>query len=98
MTFPVQHGGGTPRKLVVPAGAMTEIVPHEDVRRYLEIQNDSAGNRVHLCFSDNDVAADDIGLYLDPGAVYTMNSTNRTPVRITCFSAAGTNLYIQPGR
>ena len=98
MSNPIQHGGGPPGKIVVPATTMTLIEAHRDNRRYLEIQNDSGGARVHLAISDADDAADDIGLYLDPGGVYTMNSTNLSPARITCYSATGTTLYIQPGK
>lgn len=98
MSNPIQHGGGPPGKIVVPATTPTLIEARRENRRYIEIQNDSAGNRVHLAISDSEEAADDIGLYLDPGGVYTMNSTNLSPARITCYSAAGTNLYIQPGK
>lgn len=98
MSYPIQHGGGKPSKLVVPINSLTVIEAQRDNRRYIEIQNDSGGNRVHLAISDEDDAEWDIGLYLDPGGVYTMNSTNLSPARITCYSQAGTNLYIQPGK
>ena len=97
--MPIQaHGGGQPFTFNV-GDAATIIAPQDNLRRYLEIQNDPDGTRVHICISNTIDAQWDVGLFLEPGATYTISPDNATHARITgiCGPAASTTLYGQTG-
>ena len=96
--IPIRHGGGESGKTAITA-ASTVVQPLDVHRKYLEIQN-GGDERCHISISDKLPAVFDSGLFIEPGAVYTIGTTNLTPARISAICDAGktTNLYFQVGR
>ena len=100
----VKHGGGPSGKVTV--GDTVEVIsPADPNRKYLEIQNNGDlakgnSNRVYLSISNTIDAVADSGLFLEPGAVYTIAVGNLTPARVTAICAAGetSDVYFQIGR
>jgi hypothetical protein len=100
----VKHGGGPSGKVTV--GDTVEVIAATDPhRKYLEIQNNGDAllgnsNRVYLSISNTIDAVVDSGLFLEPGAVYTVAVGNLTPARITAICDAGksSDVYFQIGR
>jgi hypothetical protein len=100
MSHPVIHGGGEPAVAnITDAVGGVEIQPRDENRRYLEFINDVAGNRVHLVFSDEHDPTFGLGIYLDPGAVYTMTTDNLCHCRIAgiCDVGLTSTIFIQVG-
>jgi hypothetical protein len=92
--YPIRHGGGPSGLVTVTDSAAIVIQPNDKNRKYLEIQNNSDaayGNsgRVYLSISDSIDAVALSGLYLVPGAVYTMTVDNLSPARVTAIAASG---------
>ena len=97
--IPNKHGGGPHGTVTVTDGSAVVVQPLDKLRNYLEIQN-GGDTRCHIAISDTIDAVYGSGLYMDPGAVYTVGFTNLTPARITaiCDTGASTTLNFQVGR
>jgi hypothetical protein len=96
--MPIRHGGGESGMIPVTDAAAVEI------RKYLEIQNNSDVKygpigRVYISISDTIDAQNNSGLYLDPGAVYTMTVDNLSTARVSAIAATGeaSQIYWQEG-
>ena len=102
--IPIRHGGGESGMIPVTDASAVVIRPNQRLRKYLEIQNNSdvkygASGRVYLSISDTIDAQNNSGLYLDPGAVYTMTVDNLSTARVTAIAATGesSQIYWQEG-